>query len=83
MSRKLTLIEYDADIYAGDAAEPDIQDPNYNTSALGGETAAGAAEQTEAERIDAKVAVQLSDLHDYLIGISSSSSSSSSSSTGA
>lgn len=82
MSRKITLIEYDDDIYAGDDMDADIANISSYNSALGGKTAEQSAAEIEAERIDAQVEAQLSGLHDYLIGISSSSSSSSSSSAG-
>lgn len=81
MTCKLTLIEYDADIYDGDDAEPDIQDTQVHVSPLGGSPAAQSAAQQEDDRIDSLFGIQLEDLHAYLIGISSSSSSSESSSS--
>ena len=78
MAYKLTLIEYNEDVYDGEDTSPDIEYRDYYNDALGGESALAVNEQTEADRIDIKLDQQLSDLHDYLIGISSSSSSSSS-----
>ena len=81
MGYKITLIEYDEDIYDGEDATPDIEYRDYYEDALGGDSAAAVNEQTEADRLDIKTNQQLSDLHNYLIGISSSSSSSSSESS--
>jgi len=47
MSLKITLIEYDAGIYAGDAAEPDIQYRDYFTTDLGGEAASAKSDLIE------------------------------------
>ncbi len=81
MSPRITLIEYDEDIYDGDDVEPGIQDTQMHVSPLGGDPAAQSAGQQEDDRIDAMIEIQLADLHAYLIGISSSSSSSESSSS--
>jgi len=81
MTMKITLIEYDEGVYAGDASEPDIQGVDYFATDLGGDSGQAKSELTEEQRIDSEVAVKLSGLHDYLFGISSSSSSSESSSS--
>jgi hypothetical protein len=79
MGYRLTLIEYDQDIYDGDNDLPSIEHRDYNQDALGGESAIAVGKQIEADRLDIKIETQISDLHNYFIGISSSSSSSSSS----
>lgn len=81
MSLKITLIEYDEDVYAGDSGDPNIQIPDYYATDLGGEEAAAKSDLIEKQRVNTQTDVKLDGLHDYLFGISSSSSSSSLSSS--
>jgi len=81
VSLKITLIEYDDDIYAGDEGDPNIQIPDYYTADLGGEAAEAKSDLIEKQRVNTEIDAKLDGLHDYLFGISSSSSSSFSSSS--
>jgi len=81
VSLKITLIEYDDDIYAGDSGDPNIQIPDYYAADLGGEAAAAKSDLIEKKRVDVETDAKMDGLHDYLFGISSSSSSLSSSSS--
>jgi hypothetical protein len=77
MSYKLTLIEYDQDIFEGDEMNPDIEYRDYESGVLGKKEL---TDEITKENLEIKLDTQMSDLHNYLIGISSSSSSSYSSS---
>jgi len=76
MAQKLTLIEYDADVYAGDDAEPNIQ---YRDGVPCVSGTKNIPDDVQIEVDIAEVARRIEDMRDYAYVISSSSSSSSSS----
>lgn len=78
MSKKITLIEYNGGVFAGDDMEPDIQHRDYHRS-VSGSNIITEVEQTEVDLT--KIEQTIEDMRQYSIAISSSSSMSSSSSS--